>query len=80
MAEGEVGAFDLMFHIQLGKAVVAGAALLLLGRTAECAAMLHEMPGQVFLLGLTGAMGQVPPPCPGALVYLSPRVAVRTVL
>jgi solute carrier family 35 (UDP-galactose transporter), member B1 len=59
MAVHSVGPFDLMYNIQLGKTIIAGVALLILNQVHVFLQMCQEMGFILFLLGLTGAMGQV---------------------
>jgi len=59
MAVHHVGPFDLMYNIQLGKTIIAGASLLVLNQVHVFLQMCQEMGFVLVALGLTGAMGQV---------------------
>lgn len=59
MSVHSVGPFDLMYNIQLGKAILAGIALLVLNQVHVFLQMCQEMGLILVALGITGALGQV---------------------
>ena len=59
MAKHHVGPFDLMFNMHLGKAILAGIGLIVLGQINYFILMCHETGYLLLLLGVTGAFGQV---------------------
>ena len=59
MGNDHVGPFDLMFNIQLGKAVISFIALVAMNELGSFVDTLKDGVFVLFLLGLTGAFGQV---------------------
>lgn len=59
MTKTKISPFDLMFNIQLGKSIIAGACLIVFNQTGAFVEMVNEMGFLLVALGLTGAMGQV---------------------
>lgn len=59
MAKHHVGPFDLMYNMHLGKAILAGIGLIVLGQINYFILMCHETGYLLLLLGVTGAFGQV---------------------
>lgn len=59
MGNDHVGPFDLMFNIQLGKAVISFIALVAMNELGNFVDTLKDGVFVLFLLGLTGAFGQV---------------------
>ena len=59
MAVHSVAPFDLMYQIQLGKAILAGIGLIVLNQVHLFARMCQEMGFILVALGLSGAVGQV---------------------
>ena len=59
MSNDHVGPFELMFNIQLGKAILAFLGLVMLNEIDYFFAMVQETGPVLIVLGLTGAMGQV---------------------
>lgn len=59
MSVHQVGPFDLMYNIQLGKTILAGVALLVLNQVHIFVEMCTDMGFLLVALGLSGALGQV---------------------
>ncbi len=59
MSVHEVGPFDLMYNIQLGKTIIAGVGLLVFNQVHTFLHMCQDMGFLLVALGLSGAMGQV---------------------
>eukprot|EP00952_Eustigmatos_sp_NYUAD-ZCMA_P005271 23073-Eustigmatos_ZCMA.PRE.1 len=59
MAKHHVGPFDLMYNMHLGKAILAGIGLIVLGQINYFILMCHETGFLLLLLGVSGAFGQV---------------------
>lgn len=59
MAVHQVGPFDLMYNIQLGKTILAGIGLVVLNQVHEFLQMCNDMGFLLIALGLSGALGQV---------------------
>ena len=59
MSNDHVGPFELMFNIQLGKAILAFLGLVMLNEIDYFFTMVQETGPILLVLGLTGAMGQV---------------------
>jgi UDP-galactose transporter B1 len=59
MGNDHVGPFDLMFNIQLGKSVISFIALVAMNELGNFVDTLKDGVFVLFLLGLTGAFGQV---------------------
>merc|ERR1719181_2461803 len=59
MQKDHVGPFELMFNIQLGKAILAFLALVIFDEVGYFFVMVRETGPVLLALGLTGAMGQV---------------------
>mmetsp|Transcript_22281 Transcript_22281/g.68777 ORF Transcript_22281/g.68777 Transcript_22281/m.68777 type:complete len:375 (-) Transcript_22281:24-1148(-) len=59
MQKDHVGPFELMFNIQLGKAILAFLSLVILDEVGYFFVMVRETGPVLLALGLTGAMGQV---------------------
>lgn len=59
MAKHHVGPFDLMYNMHLGKAILAGLGLIVLGQINYFIRMCHETGFFLLLLGVSGAFGQV---------------------
>mmetsp|Transcript_4388 Transcript_4388/g.5067 ORF Transcript_4388/g.5067 Transcript_4388/m.5067 type:complete len:468 (-) Transcript_4388:161-1564(-) len=58
MAVHQVGPFDLMYNIQLGKTILAGVGLVVLNQVHEFLRMCQDMGFLLIALGLSGALGQ----------------------
>eukprot|EP00590_Aulacoseira_subarctica_P002910 CAMPEP_0172415288 /NCGR_PEP_ID=MMETSP1064-20121228/1733_1 /TAXON_ID=202472 /ORGANISM="Aulacoseira subarctica , Strain CCAP 1002/5" /LENGTH=457 /DNA_ID=CAMNT_0013152225 /DNA_START=38 /DNA_END=1411 /DNA_ORIENTATION=- len=59
MSVHQVGPFDLMYNIQLGKTILAGVCLLVLNQVHVFVEMCADMGFLLVALGLSGALGQV---------------------
>lgn len=59
MATHHVGPFDLMYNMHLGKAILAGLGLIVMGQINYFIKMCHETGFLLLLLGVSGAFGQV---------------------
>eukprot|EP00545_Synedropsis_sp_CCMP1620_P002969 CAMPEP_0119005228 /NCGR_PEP_ID=MMETSP1176-20130426/1598_1 /TAXON_ID=265551 /ORGANISM="Synedropsis recta cf, Strain CCMP1620" /LENGTH=507 /DNA_ID=CAMNT_0006957011 /DNA_START=113 /DNA_END=1636 /DNA_ORIENTATION=+ len=59
MAVHQVGPFDLMYNIQLGKTILAGIGLVVLNQVHEFLQMCQDMGFLLIALGLSGALGQI---------------------
>ena len=59
MAKHHVGPFDLMYNMHLGKAILAGIGLIVMGQINYFILMCHETGFLLLLLGVSGAFGQV---------------------
>ena len=59
MGQDHVGPFDLMYNIQLGKAVIAFVVIVATNQLSEFLATVHTGGFMLFVLGFTGAFGQV---------------------
>lgn len=59
MSVHSVGPFNLMYNIQLGKAILAGVGLLVFNQVHMFIQMCQDMGLLLVALGLTGAMGQI---------------------
>jgi len=59
MSKNHVGPFDLMFNIQLGKAILAGLFLIIFNQVNVFIDMVSDMGFLLVALGFTGALGQV---------------------
>jgi solute carrier family 35 (UDP-galactose transporter), member B1 len=59
MAKHHVGPFDLMYNMHLGKAILAGIGLIVMGQINYFIKMCHETGFLLLLLGVSGAFGQV---------------------
>ncbi|KAM3575520.1 hypothetical protein VYU27_002513 [Nannochloropsis oceanica] len=59
MATHHVGPFDLMYNMHLGKAILAGIGLIVMGQINYFILMCHETGFLLLLLGVSGAFGQV---------------------
>lgn len=70
MAEDHVQPFDLMYNIQLGKAVISFVCLVITNGLNEFIRTLHDGGLPLVLLGITGAIGQVTFPAQFALLSL----------
>ncbi len=59
MAKHHVGPFDLMYNMHLGKAILAGIGLIVMGQINYFILMCQETGFLLLLLGVSGAFGQV---------------------
>ena len=59
MQEYHIGPFDLMYNLYLGKFIVSGFMLIVLGEISTFIRLCHEQGALLLVLGLTGACGQV---------------------
>ena len=74
MAKDHVGPFDLMFNIQFGKAVISFIVLVAINELGSFINTVQDGGLMLFVLGLTGALGQVsypPPPQSLSCPYLT---------
>ena len=59
MAEYHIGPFDLMYNLYLGKFIVSGFLLIVLGEISYFVRLCHEQGFLLLVLGFTGSIGQV---------------------